>query len=403
MKVNKKLTLLMALLLMVAFAAGCGGGEQSADDQGQEQQGQEQSAGETIKIGLNYELSGAVATYGGNGVNGIELAIKEINANGGVLDGVLIEPIKVDNKSDAAESTNVQTRLITMENVVATLGPATTTNSLAAIPIAEESKVPLLTNSATAETVTVDENGNVKEYAFRLCFTDSFQGTVGANFVYNSLGLKKAAVYVDTNSDYSKGIAAVFKEVFTELGGEIVIEESYIDTDLDFKSTLTRIKSADVEVVYLPGYYKNVGPIVKQAREIGLMVPFVGADGYDSPDLVALGGAENLNNVFFTNHYSNDDTDPKVQNFIKAYKEEYGVEPDAFAALGYDAMYLMADAINRAGKADSEAIKNALADTKDFIGITGNLAMDEYHNPIKSAVVIEMVDGVQTFKERIDP
>jgi len=396
-KVSKKMLLLMALALIVALAAGCGA--QPAEETG----GEEPAAVESVKIGLNYELSGAVATYGGNTVNGIELAAKEINENGGVLGGAQIELVKADNKSDAAEATNIQTKLITMDNVLATLGPATSTNTLAAIPVNMENEVPLLTTSATAEKVTIDEAGAAKDFAFRVCFIDPFQGNVGANFIFNSLQLKKAAVYVDTNSDYSKAIAEVFKTAYTGLGGEIIAEESYVDTDQDFKATLTRIKSANPDVVYLPGYYKNVGAIVKQARELGITVPFVGADGYDSPDLVALGGAENLNNVFFTNHYSSQDTDPAVQKFVEAYKAAYGTEPDAFAALGYDAMYLMADAVNRAGQADSIAIKDALAATKDFTGITGNLSMDEKHNPVKAAVILEMKDGKQTFREKVQP
>lgn len=345
-----------------------------------------------------------LATYGGNTVKGIEMAAKEINESGGVLGGAKIELIKYDNKSDAAEATNVQTKLITVDGVVASIGPATSTNTLAAIPVSMDNQVPLLTPSGTADMVTVDEaTGKAKEYAFRLCFYDSFQGSVGANFIFNSLQLKKAAVYVDTNSDYSKAIGEVFKKTFTELGGEIVAEENYVNTDQDFKPTLTRIKSANPEVIYLPGYYNNVGLIVKQAREMGITVPFVGADGYDSPDLVKLGGAENLNNVFFTNHYSSQDTDPNVQKFVEAFKAANGDEPDAFAALGYDAMYLMADAINRAGKADPEAIKDALAATQDFAGVTGTLSMDENHNPVKAVVILELKDGVQTFRDKILP
>lgn len=397
MKVSKRVLLLMALALLVALAAGCGA--QPAENTGEE----EPTAVESVKIGLNFELSGGVATYGGNTVKGIEMAAKEINESGGVLGGAQIELVKADNKSDAAEATNVQTKLITVDNALATIGPATSTNSLAAIPVSMENEVPLLTASGTADKVTVDEAGKAKEFAFRLCFYDSFQGNVGANFVFNSLQLKKAAIYVDSNSDYSKEIANVFKTAYTALGGEISAEESYVNTDQDFKSTLTRIKAASPDVIYLPGYYNNVGPIVKQARELGITVPFVGADGYDSPDLVALGGAENLNNVFFTNHYSSQDTDPVVQKFVEAYKAAYGTEPDAFAALGYDAMYLMADAVNRAGQADSIAIKDALAATKDFAGVTGNMTMDEKHNPVKALVILEMVDGKQTFKEKVQP
>jgi len=395
LKLSKKLVFLAVLMLAFALVAGCGAPAEETPEA--------PAAPETVKVGLNYELSGAVATYGGNTVNGIELAAEEINAAGGVLGGATIELLKQDNKSDAAEATNIATKLVTMDGAVVTMGPATSTNTLAAIPVAMENQVPLITTSGTAEKVTVNDDGTVKDFAFRVCFIDPFQGNVGAAFVANSLQLKKAAIYVDSNSDYSKAIAAVFKEAYTALGGTIVAEESYVDTDQDFKSTLTRIKAANPEVIYLPGYYKNVAMIVKQARESGMMMPFVGADGYDSPDLVTLGGAENLNNVFFTNHYSNQDTDPAVQKFVEAYKAKYGVEPDSFAALGYDAMYLIADAVNRAGSAEPVAIKDAIAATAGFTGITGTLTMDEKHNPLKAAVILEMKDGVQTFKEKVQP
>lgn len=395
MKLSKKLGFLAVLMLAMALVVGCGQKAEEAPAAAE--------APASVKVGLNYELSGAVATYGGNTVNGIELAAEEINAAGGVLGGALIELVKQDNKSDAAEATNIQTKLITVDGAVATLGPATSTNTLAAIPVAMENEVPLITTSGTAEKVTVDDSGAVKEFAFRVCFIDPFQGNVGAAFVSKSLNLQNAAVYVDSNSDYSKAIAEVFKKAYTDLGGKIVAEESYVDTDQDFKSTLTRIKAANPDVIYLPGYYKNVAMIVKQARESGMMMPFVGADGYDSPDLVTLGGAANLNNVFFTNHYSSQDTDPAVQKFVTAYKAKYNVEPDSFAALGYDAMYLLADAVNKAGVAEGVAIKDALAATTDFKGITGNLTMDANHNPLKAAVILEMKDGVQVFKEKVQP
>lgn len=394
MKVSKKLVLFMALMLVGALVAGCG--SQSAENTSGD--------AESVKIGVNYELSGVVATYGSNTVKGIELAVKEINENGGVLNGAKIEIAKGDNKSEAAEATNIQTKLCTVDNVVASIGPATTTNFLGAYPVAAENEIPIMATAATANKVTIDEaTGNLKDFAFRVCFIDPFQGEVGAKFVFDTLKAKKAAVYVDTNSDYSKAIGAVFNDVFTSLGGSIVAEESYVDTDQDFKSTLTRIKAANPDVVYVPGYYKNVGMIVKQAREIGIEVPFVGADGWDSPDLVKLAGADALNNTFFTCHYSSQDTDPAVQNFVKAFKETYNAEPDGFAALGYDGAYLLADAINRAGSADPIAIKDALAVTKDFKGVTGTLSMDEKHNPVKAAVILEMKDGIQTFKTKVEP
>lgn len=407
MKIRNKWIIMAVLLTFVAgFVVGCGGGGQSSDPAPSSEgtQGEAPASSDPIKIGINYELSGLVATYGTHAKNGIVLAIEEINANGGVLDGRQLEPIILDNKSDNAEAMSVATKLIADERVVAHLGPATTGNTLAAIPVAMEHGVPLLTTSATSPDVTVDpQTGQIREYVFRTCFIDPPQAVVAADFIYNDLGLTKAAIYYDNGNDYSKGLYNVFKEEFTKLGGTIVAEEGYVDADQEFRPTLTKFRDAGADVIYLPGYYQKVALIVSQAREIGLDVPFVGADGWDSPDLVKIAGAETVNNCFFTNHYSSEDQDPKVQDFVKAYTEKYGDAPDSFAALGYDAAYLLADAINRAGSDDPEAIKDALAATKDFEAVTGTMSFDEFHNPVKEIAIIEMVDGKQVLKTKIAP
>ncbi|HHY60372.1 MAG TPA: ABC transporter substrate-binding protein [Clostridia bacterium] len=405
MKITKWLIMVVLLTFVAGIAMGCGGGGQTSQPAPSSEGTQsEASGGEPIKVGVNYELSGGVATYGTHTKNGIELAIEEINAAGGVLGGRMLQPIILDNKSDNAESLSVATRLIADEGVVAHLGPATTGNTLAAIPVAMEYKVPLLTTSATNPDVTVDpQTGQTREYIFRTCFIDPPQAIVAADFIFNELGLKKAAVYYDNTNDYSKGLSKVFKDEFEKLGGTVVAEEGYVDTDKEFRPTLTKFRDAGAEVVYLPGYYQQAALIVSQARELGLNVPFVGADGWDSPDLVKIAGAEALNNTFFTNHYSSQDPSPKVQKFVEAYKAKYGDAPDSFAALGYDAAYLLADAINRAGSADPEAIKNALAATKDFEAVTGTMSFDEFHNPVKEIAIIEMVDGNQVLKTKIAP
>jgi len=405
MKITKWLIMVVLLTFVAGIAMGCGGGGQTSQPAPSSEGTQsEASGGEPIKVGVNYELSGGVATYGTHTKNGIELAIEEINAAGGVLGGRMLQPIILDNKSDNAESLSVATRLIADEGVVAHLGPATTGNTLAAIPVATEYKVPLLTTSATNPDVTVDpQTGQTREYIFRTCFIDPPQAMVAADFIFNELGLKKAAVYYDNTNDYSKGLSKVFKDEFEKLGGTVVAEEGYVDTDKEFRPTLTKFRDAGAEVVYLPGYYQQAALIVSQARELGLNVPFVGADGWDSPDLVKIAGAEALNNTFFTNHYSSQDPSPKVQKFVEAYKAKYGDAPDSFAALGYDAAYLLADAINRAGSADPEAIKNALAATKDFEAVTGTMSFDESHNPVKEIAIIEMVDGNQVLKTKIAP
>lgn len=359
--------------------------------------------GDTIKIGANLELSGEVASYGQSISEGMELAIEEINASGGV-DGKKIKVVKVDNKSDNAEAASAATRLTSQENVLAIIGAATSGNTIAQAQIANDTKTILLSPSGTAPNVTENEDGSINEYVFRTSYIDPFQGTVAANFAAKELGVKTAAIYSDSASDYAKGLAAAFKETFQKAGGKIVAEESYVAGDTDFRSTLTRIKSANPEFVFIPGYYEEVGLIVKQARESGVTVPLMGADGWDSPTLVDLAGKDALNNTFITNHYSAQDPDTKIQEFVTKFKEKYkDKSPDAFNALGYDSVYLLVDAIKRAGSLDREAVKDALAETKDISLVTGVVTIDKKHNPIKSATILEYVDGEQKFKVKVDP
>lgn len=385
---KKILYVFFILLLSIGLMVGC---SQSTSSE---------SNGDTIKVGLNYELSGNVATYGQSLTEGIELAVEEINENGGVL-GKKIEIVKADNKSDSAEAANVATRLATRENVVVMLGPATSGNTKGATPPAMQNKIPLVSASATADDVTVDSNGKVREYIFKTCFSDSFQGLKMGEFAYSDLGGKKAAILMDNTSDYSKGLTKAFKDKFTELGGTIVAEEAYQAKDTDYKSVLTNIKGTDAEILYVPGYYEEVGLIVKQARELGLDIPILGGDGYDSPKLAEIAGNDSLNKVYYTNHYSPMDDAPEVVKFQEAFKAKYDEEADAFNALGYDLAYLVGDAIERAGEADPEKIKTALEETKDFKGVTGTLSMDEFHNPVKSVTILEVKDGVPAFLKKL--
>ena len=248
-----------------------------------------------------------------------------------------------------------------------------------------------------------DKTKKVKDYTFRVCFIDPFQGTVGANFVLNTLKLKKAAIMVDNSSDYSKGLAAFFREAFAKGGGTIVAEEAYLQKDQDFKSVLTKLKSMNADVLYVPGYYEEVGKIVKQAREMGINAPVVGGDGWDSPKLVEIGGAAALNNTYFTNHYSVEDNSPASKAFADAYKKEYGQMPDALAVLGYDAANLLIDAIKRANSVDKSKIQAALAATKAFPAITGATTLNATHDAVKSAVIIEMKNGKQIYKATVKP
>lgn len=378
---KKSLKTLVAVVLSTMTLAACSSGT---------------AASSTVKLGLNYELSGDVSTYGAGLVQGIEMAVAEINAAGGVL-GKQIELVKADNKSQTDEAANVSARLATRDKVVAILGPATSGNVKAALPAAQENKVPLISASATADDVTLDSNGKVREYVFKTCFSDSFQGITMANFAFSELKFTKAAILRDNTSDYSKGLTKSFTETFTKLGGSIVGEQAYQAKDSDFKTLLTSIKATNPEVLFVPGYYEEVGLIIKQARELGLNVPVLGADGFDSPKLLEIAGAQALENVYYSNHYTSSDTTPEVVKFKEAFNKKNGKDPDAFNALGYDMAYMVADAIKRAGAADPVKLKDALAATKDFKGITGNLTMDAFHNPIKAVTILKVENGVPTY------
>jgi branched-chain amino acid transport system substrate-binding protein len=383
----------MVSTLVAGVLAGCGAKESAGGGSG----------GDTIKIGVNLELSGGVASYGESLEKGVDLATKEINENGGI-DGKKIELVKVDNKSEAAEATSAAIKLTSQDQVSAIIGAATSGNTVAQAQIANDTKTVLITPSGTSPTVTVAEDGSVNEFVFRTSFIDPFQGTVAANFAANTLNIKNAAIFADSSSDYSKGLSKSFKETFEAAGGTIVAEEAYVAKDTDFRATLTRILSKKPDFVFIPGYYEEVGLIVKQARELGLDVPLMGADGWDSPTLIELAGAEALNNTFITNHYSSEDPDQKIQEFLTKFKDaNNGDAPNAFNALGYDTVYLLKDAIERAGSTDSSKIQEALAETKDLSLVTGIVTIDENHHPIKSATVLEFQDGKQVFHTKVNP
>jgi len=378
----KKLVLLLTLVMLISIAAGCSKADSNE-----------------IKIGINYELSGGVASYGQSSVDGIKLAIEEVNAAGGI-NGKKIVAVEYDNKSEPSEAVIIANRLISQDKVLAILGPATSGAFKSEIAVAEKERIPVLSGSATADDVTVDADGNVKKYAFRVCFADSYQGAAMANFAFNKLGAKKAVLITDTSNDYAKGLAKNFTEKFTEKGGAIVGEEAYVAKETDFNAILTKINALDFDVIYIPGYYEEAGLIIKQARALGIDAPILGADGFDSPSLVDLAGADALNDVYFTNHYSSLDNDPKVLKFIESFKKKYGKEPDAFNALGYDAAMFLIDGLKRAEKLDRESLREALEKTTNFEGVTGTITIDANHNAIKSIVVIGLQNGVQASAEK---
>ena len=383
---KKGLRLACAVLgatLLSSVFAGCGSKE----------------SGDTIKVGANFELTGNVANYGNATIEGLQLAIDEANEAGGI-NGKKIELVSVDDKSEAAESINAATKLISDDDVKVIVGPATTGLVLAETQTATDAKVPIIAPCATSPEATV-ENGKVKPYVFRSCFIDPQQGEVMATFAAKDLKAKTAVIYVDNSSDYSKNLAKVFKEKFEAAGGKVVMEEAFLQKDQDFKATLTKLKTANADVMFVPAYYEEVGKIVKQAREMGINSAILGTDGWDDTKVVDIAGADALNNTFFSTHYS--EKDAEVQGFIEAYKKKFNRAPNVFAALGYDAGKMLVDALKRAGSGDTEKIREALEATKDLKVGTGTISMDKNHNPIKTAVILEMKNGEKELKAKIAP
>ena len=364
--------------VVAAILAGCGNAADS----------------NTVKIGGNFELTGNVATYGTSMNNAAQLAVEQ---KGKLLDKEL-KYVSYDNKSDKTEVASVAKKLAS-EKVVAVVGPATTGDAAVTTPVNEQAKLPTVFPATTGDGVTLknpEDVASVYEYIYRVCFSDSYQGVVGANFVNKKFGKAKVAILQDTGNDYSKGLADAFEKTYTDskIGGTIVTREYYQSKDTDFQAVLTTLKSKDFDVLYVPGYYEEVGLIIKQAREMGITQPIVGGDGLSSDKLAALAGnSSNLSNVYYTSHFSTLSKDADVQAFVKAYKEKYGSNPDTFAALSYDATQLLMKAIEKAGSTEPQAITKALAETKDFDGVTGTFAMGADHTPVKSAVVIEFQNG----------
>lgn len=387
MVAKKMVKALFGLAMSAVLLAGCGG-QQGAD---------------VIKFGANLEMTGGNATFGGSASNGAKLAIKQVNEKGGVL-GKKLELVVADNKSEAAEAANAMQKLITQDKVVAVIAPIASSSVIAGAQVNTDNQVLAISPTASNPKVTVDPaTGKVRDFLFRAAFIDPFQGSVMANFATKSLKGKTAALYIDNSSDYAKGLGQFFKETFEKNGGKIVAEEAYLAKDTDFKATLTKLKGTNPDVLFVPGYYQEVGMIIKQARELGLMMPVLGGDGWDSAKLPEIAGADALNNTFFANHYSPDDNSPAIKDFVEAYKKEYGQVPDAFAALSYDATMMVIEAIKRANSTDPVAIKDALTKTKDYQAVSGLITLNETHDAVKSAVIIEMKDGKQTFREKINP
>jgi len=353
-------------------------------------------SGDKVRIGVFMSLTGTTANFGISSVNGIKMAADEVNKAGGI-NGKQVDILVQDDRSDASEAATIVTKFVTQDQVHAILGEVASSRSIAAAPIAQNAKIPMLTPSSTNPEVT--KKG---DYIFRSCFIDPVQGAAIAQFAAKSLGAKTAAIMVDRKNDYSTGLEKVIDETFTRLGGKIVATQSYQEGDQDFNAQLTSLKGGNPEVIFVPGYYNDVGLIAKQARDKGIKVPLIGGDGWDSTQLYAIGGSA-LNGSYFTNHYSPYDTDPKVQKFVNDYKARYGNLPDALAATAYDAAHIMFDAIKRSKSLNGSDIRDALAATKDYPGVTGTVTFNEHRDAVKPIVMIEIKDGgLYAVKERVN-
>lgn len=370
--------------------------EKKADEEKVEEK-KDDAAGDVIKIGVFEPFTGAAASGGELTFEGIELAFAEVPE----ILGKKIELVKVDNKSDQVEASNAAQRLVDKDKVNAVIGSYGSSNSMAGGPVFQEAKVPAVGCSPTNPMVT---KGN--PFYFRVCFIDPFQGSVMANFAINELGAKTAATVKDISSDYSVGLVKNFVDAFKEANGEdsIVSEASYKTGDQDFTSQLNNVKQANPDVIFCPGNYGECALMIKQARDLGIEAPMLGGDTWESPDFIKIGG-ENINKeVYFSSHFTSEKPLNDVSEaFLKTYKDKFGKDANAFAALGYDAYMVVIDAIKRADSADPQAIRDALAETQEFIGATGTISLDAEGDAVKSAVINQVKDDAFVYLQTIEP
>ena len=377
---------LFVLLLLVAAAC--------KPEPGREAQ-TEASAAE-IPIGVYGALTGSEATFGTSTVSGVRLAAEEINAGGGVL-GRKIRLVVEDDQGRAAEAASVVTKLITSDNVIALIGENSSNQSLAAAPIAQSNRIPMVSPSSTNPAVT--EKG---EFIFRVCFTDPYQGRALATFARDTLKVANAAILVDKKNDYSVGLAEVFRKEFVAKGGKIAVEQSYSGGDAEFRPQLTAIRARKPDLLFVPGFYTEAGQIAIQARDLGITVPLLGGDGWDSSAVIEIGGKA-VENSYFSNHYFVGDPRPLVRGFVDQMKKRDGRTPESTAALGYDALKIIAAAIDRAGSLDGKAIRDQIAATKDYEGVSGKITMGADRNPIKPVAMIKIANGQTNFAGWVQP
>jgi branched-chain amino acid transport system substrate-binding protein len=377
---------LAAVSLVVALiaSAGCKKQTGSAADS------------EFINIGEYASLTGNEAAFGRSSHRGTELAVEELNKSGGLL-GKKLKLLTEDTQSKEGESSTVVSKLISREGVIAVLGEVASGRSLEAAPICQQNKVPMISPSSTNPKVT-----QVGDFIFRVCFLDSFQGDALARFAVDKLKAKKVAIMSDVSSAYSLGLGEFFQESFKKRGGTIVSVQKYSKNDTDFNAQLTAIKGTAPDAIIVPGYYQEVGLIIRQARQLGITVPLFGGDGWEAPELLQIAG-QAAEGTYYTTHYSPEAQAPEVQNFVKAYRAKYNETPDAMAALGYDSAIVLADAIKRAGSTDGTKLRDALAATKGVKGVTGATTIDKNRDATKPATVITIKNGKFEYVDTIEP
>lgn len=358
------------------------------------------NAADEVKVGLNLELTGPYDYYGNAIKNGALLAFEEMNQAGGV-NGIKIVPFIVDNKSDPIRSSFLANELA-QEGVVSVIGPDISNNFLKTISAAMQYKIPNISATASADDVTVSKNGKVYDYIFRITFNDTTQSTQMAKFTLNNLGAKNAIVIREVTSAYSNGLAENFIKVFKEGGGNIVDLMNYSGNETDFQSYLNRIKREDFDVIYLPGYDVEAAHFIKQAREFGITQPILGGD-YNASKLLEVAEPSALNNVYYVTDYLISNPNPKIQNFIASYREKFSTIPSFDSAHGYDSAYFIADAIKRAGSTNPQSIRDAMASTENFEGVTGTFSIDKEHNPIKPIYIVELENGVPSKSIIMEP
>lgn len=383
--VNGRFLQIMSLLAIGLTGTGCA--NQSANTT--------TTSATPILVGEYGSMTGSTATFGVSTDNGVQLAVEQINAAGGIFG----HPLKIDLRDDEGkpdEALNVVKLMVSQDKVTAVLGEVASTRSIQAAPACNSAEVPMISPSSTNPAVT--QRG---PYIFRVCFIDPFQGTAAAKFAYNTLRARRTAIMTETTSDYSTGLSKFFTQSFTKLGGTVVADEDYSQGDIDFSAQLTSIKAENPDILYVPGYYGDIGPIAQQARKVGLTCPLLGGDGWDSPKLVVGAGGPGgaLEGSYFTNHYSESNPSPETQKFVADFKAKYSTTPDSLAAMGYDATGVLADAMRREGapadgiynsKSYRQKLRDEIASTKDFKGVTGKITIGPDRNPIKPAVILEV-------------